>query len=345
MAGIVFNFTLAGALLRPTTFYTNAGSDKTTKKYSEIKQKVKSQDVAFERELTLLVEDDDMNDAAASKLYRSNGHINNEPTERFRAYSDTSRIKNDRKDKENDNSASVRSLGQFVVSRPHQDFVSLSSDLEIIGSKYGLSTAQVEKFEEQNDKNRVNVEMTCLTITKAVKSILLQIFNKEVLCNRLYIMFIFVAAINVVGMVQITTFLPAHSEDIGISRQDIALLLTIMGSLDLVSRLALAAVSDLKILKRHHILAITAIITGIVTNFIHFFRDFNTMLVLVITFGLFGQVYDGMHPIIIADFVGVEHMSTAMGFTTLLHGIMLSISSPLMGNIIFLKDFNIKIVI
>ena len=147
-------------------------------------------------------------------------------------------------------------------------------------------------------------------------------------------MFMFVAATSIIGMDQISMFLPAHSEDIGISKKDVALLLTIMGSLDLVARLVLAFISDRKFLKRHHILAIASIITGVVVNFVHFFKDFNTMLILVITFGLFGQTYSGMYAVIIADFVGVERMSSAMGIISLLHGVMLTFTSPIIGNFV-----------
>ena len=212
--------------------------------------------------------------------------------------------------------------------------------MDIDGSLCSFPGAHMNSSDKQHVNTQTNTksshEICCATIHRPIKSILLQIFNKDILCNRLFMMFMLVACMSIVGMAQINMFLPAHSEDIGISKKDVALLLTIMGSLDLVARLILALISDLKFLKRHHMLAIASIITGVVVNFVHFFKDFNTMLILVITFGLFGQTYSGIHPVIIADFVGVEHMSSAMGMIALLHGVMLSITSPIIGNLLLI---------
>ena len=332
LAGIVFNFTVTGALLRPTTFYSERKA-KLKEGQNEDKYKVnknrKLNGLHVEMELTLLAKDDDKEEP---KVFRSHEHFPVEYIERSRTYSDTIGMKKWRKrsNEEKQQSSSIPTLKHFI------DTLSKISASDINGSLLSIPGAHLETFDEQVYKDQNNIGrshgLCCTRIPGTMKSILLQIFNKDVLCNRLFMMFMLVACMSIVGMAQINMFLPAHSEDIGISKKDVALLLTIMGSLDLVSKILLAFIADLNFIKRHHLLAIASIITGIVVNFVHFFKDFYTMLILVITFGLFGQTYGGMHPVIVADFVGVKHLSSAMGIVTLLHGSMVSITSPIIGN-------------
>ena len=331
LAGIVFNFTVTGALLRPTTFYSER-KIRLIEKPTEDKYKVNKNrmlnGLPLDMELTPLANNDDKGEF---KVYRSQEHFPVEPIERLRTYSDTIGMKNwrNRNNEEKQQSPSLPTFKHFL------DTLSIVSASDINGSLLSIPGAHLETFDEQVDKDQNKTRshgFCCTRIPGTMQSILLQIFNKDVLCNRLFMMFMLVACMSIVGMAQINMFLPAHSEDIGISKKDVALLLTIMGSLDLVSKILLAFIADLNFIKRHHLLAIASVITGIVVNFVHFFKDFYTMLILVITFGLFGQTYGGMHPVIVADFVGVKHLSSAMGIVTLLHGSMVSITSPIIGN-------------
>ena len=357
LAGIVFNFTVTGALLRPPSFYDKNKRQKTLKeieKEKEDKYNVVSRDnfKTLGKELTLLVEEDNVV-KTGPKLFKSHEHLQIEPMERLRTYSDTSKMKRPKSNikgvLENGHSSSVRSLKHLVDSVQQQQFTMTGSAVDIVGSFYNIPGTPLTSIENEKDKDgensKTSKEICCTAIPRTLKSILLQIFSKDVLCNRLFIMFMFVVCFDICGVANVAVFLPAHSEDVGISRKDIALLLTIMGSIDLVSKFTLAFISDIKCLKRHHMVAIASIITGIVTNFVHFFKDFNSMLIIVITYGLFGQTYVGMFPVIVADFVGVEHMSSAMGIVTLLHGAMLSITSPIIGNLLFIKILQLMIII
>ena len=340
LAGVVFNFTVTGALLRPTEFYSKKGHSILSKKIKEEKYEIKQNGnlQTLEGELALLVEENDLTEGG-TKLHRSHELLPIPRVERLRSFSDTTGMKTPDKSyiEEKDKSSSFRPLKHLVESLEKNELLMLGSTMDIDGSLYSFSSAHLNTPDNQNDQRQdtatLSHEICFATIPRTIKSILLQIFNTNVLSNRLFMMFMFVAATSIIGMDQISMFLPAHSEDIGISKRDVALLLAIMGSLDLVARLVLAFISDWKFIKRHHMLAIASIITGVVVNFVHFFKDFNTMLILVITFGCFGQTYSGMYAVIIADFVGVERMSSAMGIISLLHGVMLTFTSPIIGNL------------
>ena len=239
LAGVVFNFAVTGALLRPIDFYAKR-RDKRSEKPKEEKYEVNTNGniKSLEGELTLLVEENGDTDRRI-KFHRSHEQLPIEPTERFRTFSDASGMKKFEKihQHKKDQSSSIRSLKHIVDSLTKNELVMLGSTMDIDGSLCSFPGAHMNSSDKQHVTTQTNTksshEFCCATIPRTITSIFLQIFNKHILCNRLFMMFMLVACMSIVGMAQINMFLPAHSEDIGISKKDVALLLTIMGSLDL----------------------------------------------------------------------------------------------------------------
>ena len=194
LAGIVFNFTVVGALLRPTTFYDKMrSSKKQIQKEEKYHVKANGNVAVSERESSRLLETDKIkNGGTQIHLHRSQEQIQIEPIERFRTFSDTSGMK--RKEKitalQMDKTSSIQSIKHLADSFSKKSFILIGSTLDMDGSLYNIAGSFSQTLEEQSHKNQNNTKASresCFSIiSKTTKSILLQIFSKDVLCNRLF---------------------------------------------------------------------------------------------------------------------------------------------------------------
>ncbi|KAK7486456.1 hypothetical protein BaRGS_00022257, partial [Batillaria attramentaria] len=109
-------------------------------------------------------------------------------------------------------------------------------------------------------------------------------------------------------------FLPAMSKDKGVTESQAAVLLSIIGGLDLCGRIITGFIDDLKIFK--------------LTRFL---TTFPLMIGLAVVFGLLAGVAPCLVPILIMEDIGLEHTAKAMGFCKLFSGAAMAAGLPLLG--------------
>nr|XP_022339928.1 monocarboxylate transporter 12-like isoform X2 [Crassostrea virginica] len=205
-------------------------------------------------------------------------------------------------------------------------------------------THKNEYKENINAEDKVNGSSSCLGNMKqslssnrkgVVRNMCKKVIDIKVLRNALFRMWIPVCFLGVIGSVQILIFIPPHAKDLNISDGDIILLVIIVGVTNLISKLLMTLFVYCNCMSKHHMIAISMIITGVACLFINFYTDFLTMTILSAIFGVFGNVYFGLFPALLVDFVGLEMISGAMAINMLMQGLGLSISNPILG---FLRD-------
>ncbi|KAK3083100.1 hypothetical protein FSP39_013960, partial [Pinctada imbricata] len=152
-----------------------------------------------------------------------------------------------------------------------------------------------------------------------------------VMTNYRFLLYMPVAFTAVIGTAQFLTFVPPHAADIGLTDEEVSYLFIISGASDITSKLFVSMIADCHFIKRYQLIAFDLIVFGTVANFVSFFTDFKRMIILVVAYGTCGQMYFGLFPVILADFVGIENLSTALGIVILIHGFALSVSTPILG--------------
>ncbi|XP_061171310.1 monocarboxylate transporter 12-like [Saccostrea echinata] len=157
----------------------------------------------------------------------------------------------------------------------------------------------------------------------------------QVLQNLLFRMWIPVCFLAIIGCVQIVIFIPPHAKDLQIADSKITLLVIMIGASNLFSKIFVAFLIHRSCMTKTHMMAVSLIITGASCMFISLYTDFLTISILSVIFGFFGTVYFGLFPAVIAEFVGVENLSSAMAINMLMQGLGLSISNPILG---YLRD-------
>ena len=132
LAGVVFNFSVTGALLRPTEFYSKKRRNLLSKEIKEEKYDIKQNEnrETLDGELTLLVEENDLTEGG-TKLHRSHELLPIPRVERLRSYSDATGMKTS--DKSNtegkDQSSSFRPLKHLVESLEKNELLMLGSTI------------------------------------------------------------------------------------------------------------------------------------------------------------------------------------------------------------------------
>lgn len=174
---------------------------------------------------------------------------------------------------------------------------------------------------------------------KRLCAIFKNLINIDLITNRLFILLFVVSILSVVGCAHPVTFIPPHAKDLGISDNDIALILSVIGGSDLLGRIVTIVIADKKFLKCYQLVAISLFLTGIALNLAPILTEFWSLAIMGGIYGVFAGVYLTLFPVVLINFVGLEHFSSGMGILALSQGAALTISIPIIGkpNIIFLK--------
>lgn len=157
------------------------------------------------------------------------------------------------------------------------------------------------------------------------------IIDCDMLKNRHLQLILCVALVCVVGCGLIVIYVPPFAKDHDIPNDKIAILVTIMGACDLLSRFSLAWISDSKRIRRSQILGLCLGITGLATMFNPLFNSFEIFVVYSVIYGLFGSVYFSMLPLLLRESVGAERYPAALSLSILIHGIAFTAITPLLG--------------
>ncbi|XP_062616851.1 monocarboxylate transporter 13-like [Saccostrea cucullata] len=170
-----------------------------------------------------------------------------------------------------------------------------------------------------------------------IKNICKISINIQVLKNVLFRMWIPVCFLAIIGCVQIAIFIPPHAKDLRILDSKITILVIMIGASNFFSKIVVAIFIYHNFMSKTHMMAGSLIITGVSCMLISLYTDFMTMCFLSVIFGFFGSVYFGLFPAVIADFVGIDNLSSAMAINMMMQGLGLSISNPILG---YLRDIS-----
>ncbi|XP_041363217.1 uncharacterized protein LOC121378885 [Gigantopelta aegis] len=153
--------------------------------------------------------------------------------------------------------------------------------------------------------------------------------------NPLFSMFACAAIFNIQTQSQLT-YVPALAIEHGISQSNAALLLTISGAMDLLSKLAFGWFADLGVIRKHHLQMMGLCINATSSLFVSLYSSFPLMVGYTVIQGIFSGVYRSLYVHVLIDFVGTENMGKAFGIIQLIHGLMVAVAHPVIGS---LRDF------
>ena len=126
-------------------------------------------------------------------------------------------------------------------------------------------------------------------------------------------------------------YLPALAEETGVAENQRALLITIIGALDLVCRLSSGFIADLRVLRVSTMVAISFSTLAVVMQFVRWMTSFQHLVALAVLQGLLGGVGNCLFAVMVIDFVGLENMGKGIGFCQLASGAAMAALYPFLG--------------
>uniref|UniRef100_A0A0B6ZNR6 Major facilitator superfamily (MFS) profile domain-containing protein n=1 Tax=Arion vulgaris TaxID=1028688 RepID=A0A0B6ZNR6_9EUPU len=131
----------------------------------------------------------------------------------------------------------------------------------------------------------------------------------------------------------LVAYLPTITHSQGASYDEAANLVTIMGVVDLFSRLGMGLIADTKIVPPSRMLAIAQVIMGTVCQFAFLFTSFPLLILMVILMGLFVGSRISLLPLVCTEVVGSEKMPRAYSISAMSTALMGATWSPVLGAI------------
>ncbi|GFO06903.1 monocarboxylate transporter, partial [Plakobranchus ocellatus] len=171
---------------------------------------------------------------------------------------------------------------------------------------------------------------SCLTKTGAFFQ---RLFNVDLF--DLWSMWLLMGAVGLGALVQyLVTYLPTIAIKQGLTQPEVAVLMTINGSLELVSRIVIGILSDSHLLTNCHIVIIAHIVIGTVMHFTHFYTSYNTLLFLAVVSGALSATQQNLSSLLTIEILGMEHLLSAFGFRIMISTLTLATHHPLLGFIV-----------
>lgn len=196
-----------------------------------------------------------------------------------------------------------------------------------LGEVHGNQTLESDEAEQGGASGRCRRAVKCLLQCprKAVFMLDFSLFKSPLF--RLLLLYTTTSP-----FVNITLdYLPALASENGVSESRAALLLSIIGGLDLACRLACGFIADLRILRVPTMIIISFVVLAVVTQFVRFMKSFEHLVVLAVLQGIFGGVANCLIPVLIIEFVGLENMGKGIGFCQLASGMSMAAIYPFLG--------------
>jgi sugar phosphate permease len=79
--------------------------------------------------------------------------------------------------------------------------------------------------------------------------------------------------------------MPAHAKDIGISNENIGLLISLTMVIDLISKILVGVIADRKLVRTPTILVIVSIVMGTTSHLLRYVNSFSSLVIFVVVVG------------------------------------------------------------
>uniref|UniRef100_A0A6I8NVT7 Monocarboxylate transporter 12 n=1 Tax=Ornithorhynchus anatinus TaxID=9258 RepID=A0A6I8NVT7_ORNAN len=135
------------------------------------------------------------------------------------------------------------------------------------------------------------------------------------------------------GCSPLFVYLVPYALSVGVTHQQAAFLMGILGVIDIIGNITFGWVADRRCLKSYrHICYLFAVgLDGLCYLFLPLLQSFPLLVPFSCTFGYFDGAYVTLIPVVTADVVGTRCLSSALGVVYFLHAVPYLVSPPIAG--------------
>ncbi|TRY62392.1 hypothetical protein DNTS_007872 [Danionella cerebrum] len=128
-------------------------------------------------------------------------------------------------------------------------------------------------------------------------------------------------------------YLVPYALDVGVSHQQAAFLMSILGVIDIVGNITFGWLTDRRCLKKYRSICYTFAVgmEGLCCLFIPLLSTFILLVPFSVLYGYFDGAYVALIPVVTSDVVGTAYLSSALGVVYFLHAVPYLVSPPIGG--------------
>ncbi|XP_012938942.1 uncharacterized protein LOC101850960 [Aplysia californica] len=126
-------------------------------------------------------------------------------------------------------------------------------------------------------------------------------------------------------------YMPTIAITAGVDKTDAALLMTIGGAMDLVTRIISGFLGDKKFVSKPKMVAASLLVIVAVSHLSRFFKTYTSFVVFAVVVGVFGGFRQNFFQIMLIEYCGVERLAKAFGISAMLVTLTLSLNHPVIG--------------
>ncbi|XP_070707835.1 monocarboxylate transporter 12-B [Pempheris klunzingeri] len=128
-------------------------------------------------------------------------------------------------------------------------------------------------------------------------------------------------------------YLVPYALSVGVSHQQAAFLMSILGVIDIMGNITFGWLTDRRCLKPHRLACyvFSVAMEGLCCLFTPLLRSFSLLVPFAVLYGYFDGAYVALIPVVTSDLVGAPYLSSALGVVYFLHAIPYLISPPIGG--------------
>ncbi|XP_064609000.1 monocarboxylate transporter 12-like [Liolophura sinensis] len=229
--------------------------------------------------------------------------------------------------------ALLRPLESFRKKTP-REMDDLNPEDDVNEIQGGATQEEVDTmFEKKNTKtsehSKAQSENCCQSCVKNFS--FKDIFDYTYLCNPVFLLFGLSFAFANMSYSNLFIVVPPHANECGVTKSQMALLVSMAGLADLFGRIIFGFVSDLKFVRRRFVYILGMLAGGTSALMAPLARDFATLAVYSCWYGLFGGSYWSLVAPLMADSFGDQQISKVFGLTTSFISIPSLLSPPILG--------------
>ncbi|XP_041066122.1 monocarboxylate transporter 12-B [Carcharodon carcharias] len=124
-----------------------------------------------------------------------------------------------------------------------------------------------------------------------------------------------------------------YAISVGVSQQQAAFLMSILGIIDIIGNISFGWLTDRRWLKKYrkYCYILTIGLDGLCSLFIPILRSFPLLVPYAVLYGYFDGAYVALIPVVTSDIAGNAFLSSALGIVYFIHGIPYLIGPPIAG--------------
>ncbi|XP_052211843.1 monocarboxylate transporter 2-like isoform X2 [Dreissena polymorpha] len=230
----------------------------------------------------------------------------------------------------------IHSLNNLVTSFNSSSASIFANADYISGSALNISNGplHIQSIHELNvsPENKSPNASRCLAFLKTLTIM----FDVKTIKMPICIAFQLSAMLQCPSSMLSSIYIAPYAKENGLDTRDVALLVTVFNSVDLVARIATAFISDSKFARRSTMVAVAAMVIALASHILRWFSSFSALMAFAVLLGLVNGVYFSLYAVIIVDYMSIERLKSVLGINALVHGSSVALTFYLVG---LLRDF------